>query len=102
MMVEEIIRTGRSINPIGDQGAGRLGAALEHNTTLAQLELSNNDAIGDQGAGRLWAALEHNTALTELDLSDDHHRGSRSGEACGCSGAQHHSHGAPSERLDHS
>jgi Ran GTPase-activating protein (RanGAP) involved in mRNA processing and transport len=44
-----------------------MAAALEHNTTLTQLNLEDNQ-IGDEGAKALAAALEHNFSLTLLDL----------------------------------
>ena len=45
-------------------------AALEHNTTLTNLNLACN-RIGAQGAERVAAALEHNTTLTFLNLTSN-------------------------------
>ena len=40
------------------------------NLDVTSLNL-RNDSIGAQGAGRLAAALERNTTLTSLDLGDN-------------------------------
>ena len=55
---------------IGVEGAKALAHALESNTTLLGLDLSNNK-IGDEGAKALALALKSNTTLSELDLKDN-------------------------------
>ncbi|XP_068742417.1 NLR family CARD domain-containing protein 3-like [Montipora capricornis] len=53
---------------IGASGAGALAKAVERNSTLTYLNLSVNE-IGDSGAAALAKAMERNSTLTELDLS---------------------------------
>ncbi|CAF4101541.1 unnamed protein product [Adineta steineri] len=57
-----------SNNHIGDVGAQHLADALQYNTSLTTLNLQYNQ-IGDDGAQRLADALQHNTTLTKLSLS---------------------------------
>ncbi|KAL9965575.1 hypothetical protein ACROYT_G029390 [Oculina patagonica] len=57
-----------SDNNIGDQGATGLAEALKNNKSLTELGLSDNN-IDDQGATGLAEALQNNKSLTELDLS---------------------------------
>ena len=54
-------------NDVGDEGAGRLAAALATNSILITLDLSSNQ-VGDEGAARLAEALAINSSLTTLDL----------------------------------
>ena len=54
---------------IGDQGAERLAAALETNSTLTSLHLGKN-RIGARGAKRFAAALETNVSVTSLNLQN--------------------------------
>ena len=54
-------------NDVGDEGAGRLAAALATNSILITLDLSSNQ-VGDEGAARLAEALAINSTLTTLDL----------------------------------
>ena len=49
-------------NSIGDDGAAALAQALNHNSTLASLDLSWN-SIGADGAVALAQALNHNGLL---------------------------------------
>src|SRR3989338_3040524 len=53
--------------PIGISGASALATALQHNSTLTTLHLSNN-SIGASGASALAIALQHNSTLTSLLL----------------------------------
>jgi NLR family CARD domain-containing protein 3 len=54
---------------VGDEGVAALGAALEGNATLTELDMEHN-RIGEEGATLLLKALrEFNTTLTELYLS---------------------------------
>ena len=50
--------------------ATRFGIALKENATLRSLDMTHND-IGDKGAQELAAALEHNTTLHKLVLSEN-------------------------------
>ena len=59
-----------SNNSISDAGAVTLAQALHHNSTLKELCLSNN-SISDAGAVALAQALHHNATLKELDLSNN-------------------------------
>ena len=52
-------------NEIGDEGAARLAAALEKNTTVTSINLVGNN-IGGKGAASLAAAMEKNYALEAL------------------------------------
>ena len=54
-------------NNISFDGAQALATSLEHNQTLAALWLENN-RIGDDGAKAFAECLRHNTSLTTLDL----------------------------------
>ena len=51
-----------------NEGAVGLAAALEKNTTVTSLDLSEN-RIGDEGAASMAAALEKNYALEVLELA---------------------------------
>ena len=53
---------------ISDDGAVALAQALQHNSTLLQVDLSEN-SISDDGAVALAQALRHNSTLKELHLS---------------------------------
>ena len=55
----------RRVNKIGDEGAGRLGAALAVSVGLTKLSLESNE-ICAPGATELAAALKVNTTLTWL------------------------------------
>ena len=55
---------------IGSSEGVVLGAALERNKTLRELNLSRN-ALGNDGARGLCVGLENNTSLEELRLCDD-------------------------------
>ncbi|KAL0208034.1 hypothetical protein P9112_010621 [Eukaryota sp. TZLM1-RC] len=59
-----------SDNNIADEGASSLARALESNYTLTQMNLSDNN-IADEGASSLARALESNYTLTQLNLSDN-------------------------------
>ena len=59
-----------SNNSISDAGAVALAQALHHNSTLRELDLSNN-SISDAGAVALAQALHHNSTLWVLDLSNN-------------------------------
>jgi hypothetical protein len=54
-----------SCNNIGSDGARHLAAALERNSSLTVLNLTNNN-IGEAGAAALRAALETNCTLHGL------------------------------------
>ncbi|XP_068744276.1 NLR family CARD domain-containing protein 3-like [Montipora capricornis] len=57
-----------SDNEIGDSGAGALAKAMERNSTLTFLDLCISGKIGDSGAAALAKAMELNSSLTELHL----------------------------------
>jgi Ran GTPase-activating protein (RanGAP) involved in mRNA processing and transport len=59
-------------NPVGNEGASLLAAALGNNAlpNLTRLSLFNCD-IGDDGFIALVSALEQNTSLLQLDLCDN-------------------------------
>ena len=68
--IDEAILTGVldfSFQKIGDEGATALGEALQHNTTLRELNLEGN-TIGAEGATALGLTLRHNATLTKLVL----------------------------------
>ena len=52
----------------GAEGAGRIAAAPEKNSTLTTVNLPNN-YIGAEGAGRITAALQNNNAMTTVNLA---------------------------------
>eukprot|EP00747_Dinoflagellata_sp_TGD_P087521 gnl/TRDRNA2_/TRDRNA2_163659_c0_seq2.p1 gnl/TRDRNA2_/TRDRNA2_163659_c0~~gnl/TRDRNA2_/TRDRNA2_163659_c0_seq2.p1 ORF type:complete len:167 (+),score=18.72 gnl/TRDRNA2_/TRDRNA2_163659_c0_seq2:38-502(+) len=56
---------------IGEQGAERVAASLEHNDVITTLDLSNN-RIGQRGSERVADALEHNISLTRIHVSLNH------------------------------
>ena len=58
------------MNDIGDVGATALADALEDNTTLTKVDLSNN-LIGPKGAESLAIALQENVALKVLILEQN-------------------------------
>ena len=58
-----------SDNSISDAGAVALAQALHHNSTMQKLDLSNN-SISDDGAVALAQAL-HNSTMQKLDLSNN-------------------------------
>ncbi|XP_068709720.1 NLR family CARD domain-containing protein 3-like isoform X5 [Montipora foliosa] len=60
----------RGPNPLGPSSASALARALEVNSTLTYLNLSENE-IGDSGAGALAKAMERNSTLKEVDLSEN-------------------------------
>ena len=45
-----------------------IAQALEKNTTLTSIDLSENSKIGDEGAKAIAKALEKNTTLTSINL----------------------------------
>ena len=53
---------------ITDKGAETIATALHHNSTLMELNLSNN-SISNAGSTALAQALHHNSTLEVLDLS---------------------------------
>ena len=58
-------------NNIGDEGAIAISAALEHNTTLTQIDLNgyySDVKIGAAGAQAIAKMLVVNRALTSLNL----------------------------------
>ena len=55
---------------ISDDGAVALSQVLHHNSTMQELDLSNN-SISDAGAVALAQALHHNSTMQELDLSNN-------------------------------
>ena len=59
-----------SNNSISDAGAVALAQALHHNSTMKELYLSNN-SISDAGAVALAQALHHNSTMKELYLSNN-------------------------------
>ena len=61
--------SGGAFTNISDAGAVALAQALHHNSTLRELDLSNN-SISDAGAVALAQAFHHNSTLKELDLSN--------------------------------
>ena len=56
-----------SNNSISDDGAVALAQTLHHNSTIQELDLYNN-SISDDGAVALAQALHHNSTMQELDL----------------------------------
>ena len=57
-----------SNNSVGDAGVTAVAQALHHNSTLCRLDLSNN-SVSDAGATALAQALHHNSSLASLNLS---------------------------------
>ena len=55
-----------SNNRLSDAGAVSLAQALHHNCTLKMLDLSGNDAIGKEGIHQLVQALTVNTSITKF------------------------------------
>ena len=58
------------LHNISDAGAPALTRALHHNSTLKELDLSNN-RLSDAGAVALAQALHHNSTLKDLCLSNN-------------------------------
>ena len=54
-------------NQIGTDGAKRIGEALETNSALTYLDISDNE-IWDAGVRFIGAALRKNSTITALDL----------------------------------
>jgi hypothetical protein len=59
-----------SSSDIGPKAAATLWAALEHNTKITKLDLTNNTKMGDEGATSMANALQSNHCLRWLDVEN--------------------------------
>jgi len=59
-----------SSSDIGPKAAATLWAALEHNTKITKLDLTNNTKMGDDGATSMAHALQSNRCLRWLDVEN--------------------------------
>eukprot|EP00960_Hanusia_phi_P051731 760974-Hanusia_phi.AAC.3 len=63
-----VLEHNKSLEGVGDVGAGALAVALEQNCTLRNLWLGECENIQDEGALALLASLESNQTLQQLAL----------------------------------